>query len=64
MFLFFVLGQTSLSKVPLISPEANMLTVCPHSGWGHRNSKLALVSQQDSFHVDKGSCQIAGEVRM
>lgn len=54
-----VLGATSLSKV-----SSSMLTVCPHSGQGHRNSKLALASQQDSFYVDKDSCQIAGEVRI
>lgn len=63
-FPFFRLGQTHLSKVLSTSPEAGMLTVCPHSSRRHRNSKLALASQQDSFHVDKGSCQIAGEVRM
>lgn len=60
-----LLGQNKfVFQVSSTSPEASMLTVCPHSGRGHRNSKLALVSQQDSFHVDKGSCQIAGEVRM
>lgn len=53
-----------LSRVKEVRLKFPQHVDCPHSGRGHRNSKLALVSQQDSFHVDKSSCQIAGEVRM
>ena len=53
-----------LSRVKQVCLKFPQHVDCPHSGQGHRNSKLALVSQQDSFHVDKSSCQIAGEVRM
>lgn len=53
-----------LSVLMSVGPGARMVTVCPHCGQGHRNSKLAPVSQKNCFHVDKDSCQTVGKVRL